>query len=88
MVLQYNFRRSTQGRLTRPPQVALGQSSMIAANSPKREAGFVEVITLTKIQGWIKASLLTPWHSLAFPAMKCHPALMSNGLLGFDYDKD
>ncbi len=34
---------------------------------------------------WISASMVRPYHSLGDPGAKCVPAVMSNGLQGFDY---
>jgi hypothetical protein len=34
---------------------------------------------------WIAVSIVRPYHSLGDPSAKCVPAIMSNGLQGFDY---
>jgi hypothetical protein len=66
--------------------IALAQATMIAVAPPQLVGGFIKVVIPNKATGWVEASLVNPWHSISLPDLHCHPALMSTGLLGFDYD--
>ena len=47
--------------------------------------GFLPGLFPNGTEVWIPAASLVPYKSLARPNTKCVPALMSNGLQGFDY---
>ena len=47
--------------------------------------GFLSAMFPNGAKVWIPAVALRPYHSLGDPSAKCAPALMSNGLQGFDY---
>jgi len=47
--------------------------------------GFYAVLFPNGASVWIATNAVRPYHSLGDPSAKCVPAVMSNGLQGFDY---
>ncbi len=59
---------------------------VVAVKSPVQQVnGFLSALFPNGKTVWIAAKSLRPYHSLGDPTAKCAPALMSNGLQGFDY---
>ena len=67
------------------PKVGAAQATMIAADPPRKENGFLAVYFGKGREAWVKSNLVSPWRSAASPTAKCHPAMMTNGLWAFDY---
>jgi len=59
---------------------------VVAVKAPLQSVnGFYEALFPNGRRVWIGANRVVPYHSLGDPAAKCAPAVMSNGLVGFDY---
>jgi hypothetical protein len=59
---------------------------VVAVREPVRPVnGFLAALFPNGSTVWIPAGTLRPYHSLGAPDTRCVPAVMSNGLVGFDY---
>jgi hypothetical protein len=58
----------------------------VAVRLPIRDVnGFEEMLFPNGKRVWIAAKSLSPWSSVADPAARCVPSIMSNGKPGFAY---
>jgi hypothetical protein len=70
-----------------PGSPAVGNAMpVVAVKQPLQTVnGFYEALFPNRRTVWIAANAVVPYHSLGDPTTKCAPAVMSNGLVGFDY---
>ncbi|ATR19654.1 hypothetical protein CTJ15_04680 (plasmid) [Roseomonas sp. FDAARGOS_362] len=93
MGLRDGFQEATWDQLPRvlaepranAPQVGIATISVIVKSPHVARNGYLEVMHLDGRPGWVDQRVLVPWVNRNAPGVRCVPAMMSNGRLGFDY---
>lgn len=58
--------------------------SVVAVTDPAiRQDGYVRMVMANGRPGWIRESMLRPYHSLGDPSARCRPVVLPSGVIGF-----
>ncbi|MCG7354823.1 MAG: SH3 domain-containing protein [Roseomonas mucosa] len=93
MGLRDGFQEATWDQLPRvrsepranATQVGIATANVIVKSPHVARNGYLEVMHLDGRPGWVDQRVLVPWVNDNAPGVRCVPAMMSNGRLGFDY---
>lgn len=67
------------------PKLGIAGVVVAVRDPPVNRNEFTEVLFPSGVLGWVETAQLKPWVAAPGTNGECHPALLSNGRIGFDY---